>query len=90
MDYVSSTKLKLCYNWLMKNELHIGGTYLHYKGSKYVVEGLATHSETLEEMVVYRAIYGDGELWVRPKQMFLENIEKDGKIIQRFKLIKKL
>ena len=48
------------------------------------------HTETLEELVVYRAIYGDGELWARPKKMFLDNIEKDGKIIPRFKLIKKL
>ena len=46
--------------------LHIGGKYRHYKGNLYEVVGVARHSETLEEMVVYRALYGEGGLWVRP------------------------
>lgn len=63
------------------------GRYQHYKGKKYEVIGAARHSETLEEMVVYHALYGKKDLWVRPKKMFLENIEVDGKLTQRFKLI---
>ena len=59
-------------------ELVIGGIYRHYQGNNYKVEGVAKHSETLEEMVVYRALYGEGGLWVRPKGMFLESVEKDG------------
>lgn len=70
------------------NKLQIGALYKHYKGNNYVVVGLAKHSETLEDLVVYRAIYGDGDLWVRPKEMFLENIEVDGKKQSRFKVIK--
>lgn len=90
MDCTLSTKLKLCYNQFMENEIYVGSVYKHYKGNKYVVVSIAVHTETLEELVIYRAIYGDGELWARPKKMFLDNIEKDGKIIPRFKLIKKL
>ena len=65
-------------------ELVIGGIYKHYKGNRYKVEGVAKHSETLEEMVVYRALYGEGGLWVRPKGMFFEIVEKDGKQFPRF------
>ena len=64
------------------------GKYQHYKGKFYEVIGVARNSETLEEMVVYRALYGDNELWVRPKKMFLENVEVGGKNIPRFKHIK--
>ncbi len=60
MDYTLSTKLKLCYNQFMENEIYIGSVYKHYKGNKYVVVSIAVHTETLEELVVYRAIYGDG------------------------------
>lgn len=70
-------------------ELVIGGIYRHYKGNNYKVEGVAKHSETLEEMVVYRALYGEGGLWVRPKSMFLEIVEKDGKQFPRFDYIGK-
>ena len=70
-------------------ELVIGGIYRHYKGNEYKVEGVAKHSETLEEMVVYRALYGEGGLWVRPKEMFLESVEKDGKQFFRFEYIRK-
>ena len=64
--------------------LHIGGKYRHYKGNLYEVVGVARHSETLEEMVVYRALYGEGGLWVRPLGMFLETVAVDGKNVPRF------
>ena len=64
--------------------LHIGGKYRHYKGNLYEVIGVARHSETLEEMVVYRALYGEGGLWVRPLGMFLENVTIDGMSVPRF------
>ena len=60
------------------------GKYRHFKGGLYEVIGMASHSETLEEMVVYRALYGEGGLWVRPASMWLENVERDGKTYQRF------
>ena len=65
------------------------GRYRHYKGKMYEVIGVARHSETLEEMVVYKALYDDSEfgkeaLWVRPKKMFLEEGEVDGKKVKRF------
>jgi cyclomaltodextrinase len=60
------------------------GKYRHYKGMKYEVIGIAKHSETLEELVVYRALYGNHQLWIRPKEMFFEKILKDGNEILRF------
>lgn len=60
------------------------GRYRHFKGNEYEVIGLARHSETEEELVVYRALYGDGGLWVRPAKMWLEPVERDGKTCQRF------
>lgn len=63
------------------------GKYRHFKGNEYEVIGIAKDSETLKEMVVYRALYGEKELWVREKQMFLETIERDGKIQKRFTYI---
>lgn len=63
------------------------GRYLHYKGQEYTVLGLALHSETKEELVVYRQEYGDRGLWVRPKQMFLETVEIDGDAVPRFQHI---
>ena len=60
------------------------GKYRHFKGMEYEVIGVAKHSETLEEMVVYRALYGDGGLWVRPAAMWNETVERDGKIYPRF------
>ncbi|MEE1047557.1 MAG: DUF1653 domain-containing protein [Clostridia bacterium] len=62
------------------------GIYKHYKGNRYEVLGIANHSETLEKMVVYRALYGDNEVWVRPLSMWDEMIEKDGKSVPRFEL----
>ncbi|OGL97620.1 hypothetical protein A2318_04190 [Candidatus Uhrbacteria bacterium RIFOXYB2_FULL_45_11] len=60
------------------------GIYRHYKGNDYEVIGEARHSETLEPMVVYRALYGDQELWVRPLTMFGEDVVLDGKSQPRF------
>lgn len=63
------------------------GRYEHYKGKHYEVIGVAHHSETMEKMVVYRLLYGDGGLWVRPATMFLESVVVDGEQIARFELI---
>lgn len=60
------------------------GRYRHYKGGEYEVLGVVRHSETLEPMVLYRALYGEQGLWVRPHAMFLETVEFDGMIQQRF------
>lgn len=65
----------------------IGGVYRHFKGNKYEVLHVAKHSETLEEYVVYRALYGEGGVWVRPLEMFEEYVERDGKTFKRFELI---
>lgn len=63
------------------------GRYRHYKGNEYLVLCEATHSETLERLVVYKALYGDGGVWVRPFDMFFENVEIDGKTVPRFQYI---
>lgn len=63
------------------------GLYRHFKGNEYEAIGLARHSETLEQLVVYRALYGEGGLWVRPLDMFMEEIERDGKRFARFTYI---
>jgi hypothetical protein len=63
------------------------GRYEHYKGNQYEVIGTARHSETLEYLVVYKALYGKRELWVRPLEMFTETVEVVGKILPRFKYI---
>ena len=63
------------------------GKYHHFKGNEYEVIGIAKHSETLEEMVVYRALYGDGDIWVRPVSMWNETVERDGKVFKRFTFI---
>jgi hypothetical protein len=60
------------------------GKYRHYKGNEYQVIGIARHSESHEEMVVYRPLYGEGGLWVRPLTMFTENVTVDGKTMPRF------
>jgi hypothetical protein len=60
------------------------GRYRHYKGNDYQVIGIARHSETEEELVVYRKLYGDGSLWVRPLAMFTEDVMVDGQHRQRF------
>lgn len=63
------------------------GRYRHYKGNDYTVIGTARHSETEEELVVYRQEYGDRGLWVRPKEMFLETVDVAGKTVPRFQFI---
>lgn len=60
------------------------GIYRHFKGNEYEVIGVARHSETEEALVVYRPLYGDGGLWVRPLAMFTETVDRDGKAVPRF------
>lgn len=63
------------------------GRYRHFKGKEYEVLGVARHSETQEELVVYRALYGDFSFWVRPVSMWNETVERDGKTFRRFTYI---
>ena len=63
------------------------GKYRHYKGNLYEVIGVANHSETLEKIVVYRALYGERELWVRPASMWNEIVTVEGKNVLRFTYI---
>ena len=63
------------------------GRYRHFKGNEYEVIGLARHSETQEEMVIYRTLYGDFGLWVRPARMWNETVERHGKTFRRFTYI---
>lgn len=63
------------------------GRYRHFKGKEYEVLGVARHSETEEELVVYRALYGDFGLWMRPVSMWNETVERDGKTFRRFTYI---
>lgn len=60
------------------------GRYRHFKGGEYAVQGVATHSETGETMVVYTPLYGAGGLWVRPLSMFLETVQRQGVVQPRF------
>ena len=68
------------------NEIKLG-RYRHFKGNEYEVIGIAKHSETTEEMVVYRALYGEQSLGVRPTSMGNETVERDGKVFRRFTYI---
>lgn len=63
------------------------GEYEHYKGKRYRVLGVAQHSETLEELVVYQKLYDDHGLWVRPLAMFMEEVEVDGRRMPRFRYV---
>jgi hypothetical protein len=65
-------------------KVSIGKKYRHFKGNEYKVLYVAKHSETMEEMVVYQALYGDFGIWVRPLAMFLEQIERNGQTFNRF------
>ncbi len=70
----------------MESEIKLG-RYRHFKGNEYNVLYVAKHSETLELMVVYQALYGDGGIWVRPASMWNEEVEVDGTIYKRFEYI---
>ena len=63
------------------------GKYRHFKGKEYELVGIATHSETMEPMVVYRALYGEHGLWVRPLSMWTETVERDGYCGPRFQYV---
>ena len=65
------------------------GRYRHFKGMEYEVLYVAKHSETLTDMVVYRALYGEGAVWVRPAEMFLETVCRDGKEMPRLTYLEK-
>lgn len=69
-------------------DIVINGIYRHYKGNLYKVLGFAKHSETEENLVIYMALYGDYDVWARPRHMWNEIVEKDGKKYKRFELIK--
>lgn len=60
------------------------GRYKHYMGALYEVLGVARHSETEEWMVIYKTLYGDFSIWVRPYEMFMEEVEVDGRMVARF------
>lgn len=68
-----------------RDQLVFGGIYEHFKGKRYQLLHLAKHSETLEELVVYKQLYGDECIWVRPLDMFVEQIKHEGKLVKRFK-----
>ena len=63
------------------------GKYQHFKGNFYQVIDTVTHSETQETLVLYKPLYGEQAFWVRPIEMFLEEIERDGKVFKRFSLV---
>ena len=63
------------------------GRYRHFKGNEYEVIAVATHTETEEPLVIYKALYGEGKVWARPVTMWLETIERDGKTYKRFEYI---
>ena len=64
------------------------GIYRHFKGNLYEVQAIAKHSETQDDYVVYKALYGEGGLWVRPAAMFAEKIEREGRVIDRFEFLR--
>lgn len=68
----------------LSRTIKIGKKYRHFKGNEYLVLHLAKHSETLEDLVVYQPLYGEKGIWVRPLPMFLEQVEVEGKVVNRF------
>lgn len=75
-----------CFSPIAKS-IVVGSLYEHYKGLRYKIIGVAHHSDTLEELVIYQALYGEGDMWVRPLGMFLEHIVINGQSQPRFKLV---
>ncbi len=73
---------------MLNRELKIGKKYRHFKGKEYLVLYLAKHSESLEELVVYQALYGEYGIWVRPLSMFLEKVNVNGELVNRFQEIR--
>lgn len=73
---------------MAERKIKIGRKYRHFKGKEYLVLYVAKHSETLEDMVVYKALYGERKVWVRPLDMFLGKKEVNGKEIYRFEEVK--
>jgi hypothetical protein len=78
------TELK---NAVEARQLNTGRKYRHFKGKEYLVLHRAKHSETLEELVVYEALYAECGIWVRPLEMFLDQVELKGKLVNRFEEI---
>jgi hypothetical protein len=76
-------------NTQSQSSVVVGGIYEHYKGKQYKVHALVRHSESLEMLVLYEALYENelGKLWVRPEEMFLESVVVEGKPVSRFKLL---
>ncbi len=76
-------------NTQCQSSVVVGGIYQHYKGKRYKVHGLVRHSESLEMLVLYEALYENelGRLWVRPEKMFLETVDVDGKKVPRFRFL---
>ena len=72
---------------LAAKSIVIGSIYEHYKKKHYKILAIARHSETLEELVVYQVLYGNGGVWVRPVTIFLENVLVEGQLLPRFKLV---
>jgi hypothetical protein len=81
-----SREILPCFSSIAKS-IAVGSLYKHYKGLHYKIIAIARHSETMEELVVYQALYGESNLWVRPLNMFLENIVISGQSQPRFTLI---
>lgn len=75
---------------MSKNKSVSQGIYRHYKGNLYQVLHTARHSETEESLVVYRCLYGNYDVWVRPLEMFIETVTVEGKTVPRFELIQAL
>ncbi len=71
----------------LAKSIEVGSLYEHYKGMRYKILGVGRHSETLEELVIYQALYGEGDVWVRPLAMFLEEITIKGQLRPRFERV---
>ena len=71
----------------LAKSIEIGSVYEHYRGLLYKIISVARHSEILEELVVYQALYGEFDVWVRPLSMFLETVVIDGETLPRFKVV---